>query len=208
MRGKLMPARDGKVLSWVAGLAILAVAWTSKRADAQQTPPPYAAATELIGTTVPDAPNGGIVPVGCSTCGSGGGCGSATLPSEPIYLHADPVRLAQVFSNLLNNSCKYTEPGGRIWLTAERQRSDVVVSVKDNGLGIPADMLPKIFEMFTQVNRSLERSQGGLGIGLTLVKRLVEMHGGSVEARSDGPGKGSEFTVRLPVAMTSASHQP
>src|SRR6266852_8214589 len=106
----------------------------------------------------------------------------------PIYLHADPVRLAQVFSNLLNNSCKYTEPGGRIWLTAERQGSDVVVSVKDNGIGIPPDMLPCIFDMFTQVDRALERSQGGLGIGLTLVKRLVEMHGGSVEVRSAGVG--------------------
>jgi CheY-like chemotaxis protein len=116
--------------------------------------------------------------------------------------------LAQVFSNLLNNAAKYTEQGGHIWLTAERHGGQVMVKVRDTGLGIPADMLPKIFEMFTQVDRSLERTQGGLGIGLTLVKRLVEMHGGSVEARSDGPGKSSEFTVRLPVAMASASHQP
>jgi len=139
---------------------------------------------------------------------------TVTLPPEPIPLDADLTRLAQVFSNLLNNAARYTEQGGHIWLTAElasggRQPPDeVVVKVRDTGLGIPADMLPKIFEMFTQVDRSLERSQGGLGIGLTLVKRLVEMHGGSVEARSDGPGQGSEFTVRLPAAAASAPHQP
>jgi PAS domain S-box-containing protein len=123
------------------------------------------------------------------------------LPEQQIYLHADAVRLTQVFSNLLNNACKYTEPGGKIWLTGERQGSDVAVSVKDSGIGIPADKLSSIFEMFTQVDRSLERSQGGLGIGLTLVKRLVEMHGGTVEAASDGEGKGSEFVVRLPILI-------
>jgi signal transduction histidine kinase/CheY-like chemotaxis protein len=133
---------------------------------------------------------------------------TVTLPPEPIPLDADLTRLAQTFSNLLNNAARYTEQGGHIWLTAERHGGEVMVKVRDTGLGIPADMLPKIFEMFTQVDRSLERSQGGLGIGLTLVKRLVEMHGGSVEARSDGPGKGSEFTVRLPVAVASASQQP
>jgi two-component system, chemotaxis family, CheB/CheR fusion protein len=126
---------------------------------------------------------------------------NVSLPPEPIYLHADPVRLAQVFGNLLNNACKYTEPGGRIWLTAERQGGDVVVNVKDTGLGIPSDKLASIFEMFTQIDRSLERSQGGLGIGLTLVKRLAEMHGGSVEAHSEGQGRGSEFVVRLPLLI-------
>jgi two-component system CheB/CheR fusion protein len=126
---------------------------------------------------------------------------NVSLPPEPVYLHADPVRLAQVFGNLLTNACKYTEPGGRIWLTAERQGSDVVVNVKDTGLGIPSDKLASIFEMFTQIDRSLERSQGGLGIGLTLVKRLVEMHGGSVEAHSEGQGRGSEFVVRLPLLI-------
>ncbi len=126
---------------------------------------------------------------------------NVTLPQQPIYLHADPVRLAQVFSNLLNNACKYTEPGGRIWLTAERQGSDVAVQVRDTGTGIPPDKLGCIFEMFAQVDRSLERSQGGLGIGLTLVKRLVEMHDGSVEATSEGQGRGSEFVVRLPVLI-------
>jgi signal transduction histidine kinase len=131
-----------------------------------------------------------------------------TLPPEPIPLDADLTRLAQVFSNLLNNAATYTEQGGHVWLTAERHGGEVVVKVRDTGLGIPAEMLSKIFEMFMQIDRSLERSHGGLGIGLTLVKRLLEMHGGSVEARSDGPGKGSEFTVRLPVAVVSASHQP
>jgi two-component system, chemotaxis family, CheB/CheR fusion protein len=124
-----------------------------------------------------------------------------SLPTEPVYLHADPVRLAQVFGNLLTNACKYTDPGGRIWLTAERQGSEVVVNVKDTGLGIPPDKLASIFEMFTQVDRSLERSQGGLGIGLTLVKRLVEMHRGSVEAYSEGQGLGSELVVRMPALM-------
>ena len=126
---------------------------------------------------------------------------TVTLPEQPIYLNADPMRLAQVFGNLLNNSCKYSEPEARISITAERQGSDVVVSVKDTGVGIPADMLPRIFEMFTQVDRSLERAQGGLGIGLTLVERLVEAHGGSVDVKSEGPGQGSEFIVRLPVLI-------
>jgi len=124
---------------------------------------------------------------------------TVTLPPAPVYLHADPARLAQVFQNLVNNACKYTEPRGRIALTAERQGGDVVVTVKDTGLGIPADKLASIFDMFTQVDASRERAQGGLGIGLTLVKRLVEMHDGTVEARSEGPGRGSTFVVRLPV---------
>jgi PAS domain S-box-containing protein len=126
---------------------------------------------------------------------------NVTVPPEPIYLDADPVRLIQVFSNILNNACKYTEPCGRIWLSAERQGSDVVVKVKDTGMGIPSDKLGRIFEMFMQVDRTLERSQSGLGIGLTLVKRLVEMHDGSVEVFSDGLGQGSEFVVRLPVLI-------
>jgi CheY-like chemotaxis protein len=125
------------------------------------------------------------------------------MPPEPIYLRADPIRLAQVFGNLLNNSYKYTSPGGKITVTAERHGADAVVTVEDNGVGIPADKLDSIFEMFTQVDQSLERSQGGLGIGLTLVKRLVELHDGSVEARSVGKGHGSEFVVRLPMAIES-----
>jgi signal transduction histidine kinase len=108
--------------------------------------------------------------------------------------------MAQVLSNLLNNAAKYMDQGGRIWVIAERQKGHVLIRVKDTGIGIPTEKLPRIFDMFTQVDRSLERSEGGLGIGLTLVQRLVEMHGGTVEAQSDGPGKGSEFLVRLAVA--------
>lgn len=121
------------------------------------------------------------------------------LPDDPIYLDADPARLAQVFGNLLNNSSRYTKPGGTISIEAERSDGEVVVKVKDTGAGIPQDKLVSIFDMFTQVDRTPERSQGGLGIGLSLVKRLAEMHGGSVEAKSAGEGKGSEFLVRLPV---------
>jgi CheY-like chemotaxis protein/two-component sensor histidine kinase len=122
-----------------------------------------------------------------------------SLPPQPIHLDADAVRLTQVFLNLLTNAAKYTKPGGHIWLTAVKEGSDVVASVRDDGIGISGDMLPRIFEMFTQVDRSLERSQGGLGIGLTLVRRLVEVHDGTVEAHSSGPDRGSEFVVRLPL---------
>ena len=130
-----------------------------------------------------------------------------TVPPDPIYVDGDVTRLAQVFTNLLNNAAKYTEKGGHVSLTVERQGSEAVVSVRDTGVGIPPHMLPKIFDMFTQMDGSLEKSQGGLGIGLSLVKGLVEMHGGSVEARSDGHGTGSEFVVRLPVVLASISKQ-
>jgi len=145
---------------------------------------------------------------------------TVTLPTEPVYLNADLVRLAQVFLNLLNNAAKYTEGKGHIWLTAEvrdqesglrgqesgigdssRPAREVVVRVKDTGVGIPPEKLPHLFEIFFQVDRSLERSQGGLGIGLSLVRRLVELHGGRVEVESDGVGKGSEFIVYLPVLV-------
>jgi PAS domain S-box-containing protein len=138
---------------------------------------------------------------------------TVTLPQEPIHLDADPARLAQVVSNLLSNAANYTEKGGRIRLTAEvasRVASapgvprEVVVSVRDTGIGIAAEHLPRIFEMFSQVQPALERSQGGLGIGLALVRGLVGLHGGKVEARSGGIGMGSEFTVRLPIAETPA----
>jgi CheY-like chemotaxis protein/two-component sensor histidine kinase len=122
-----------------------------------------------------------------------------SVPQEPILLSADAVRLTQVFSNLLTNACKYTDPGGQIWLTVERVGDEVVTKVKDSGIGIPHDKLNEVFEMFTQIDRTLERTQGGLGIGLTLVKRLVEMHDGIVTAHSEGRGKGSEFVVRLPI---------
>ena len=125
------------------------------------------------------------------------------LPDEPIYLNADPARLAQVFGNLLNNSSKYTQPNGSISISARRIGEEAVVTVKDDGAGIPGNKLDSIFDMFTQVDRTAERSQGGLGIGLTLVKRLVEMHGGSIEAKSEGEGKGSEFVVHLPILKTA-----
>jgi CheY-like chemotaxis protein len=122
------------------------------------------------------------------------------LPAEPVYLNADLTRLAQVFSNLLTNSAKYTERGGRIWLSARPEADHVVVTVRDNGIGIPPEALPNIFDMFSQVDRSIERATGGLGIGLALVKGLVEMHGGTVAATSAGQDRGSEFTVRLPIS--------
>ncbi|HEX3251065.1 MAG TPA: PAS domain S-box protein [Pyrinomonadaceae bacterium] len=130
------------------------------------------------------------------------------LPKEPVYLNADRARLAQVFGNLLNNSCKYTKPNGRIALNAKRVDDEVLVTVRDNGAGIPPDKLGSIFDMFMQVDRSSERSQGGLGIGLRLVKRLVEMHGGSIEARSEGEGLGSEFIVHLLVVSRPAATLP
>ena len=129
---------------------------------------------------------------------------TVTIPPEPIHLQADLVRLAQVFLNLLNNAAKYTERGGRIELIAERERDGVAVRIKDNGVGIPPDKLPHLFEIFFQVDGGPERSQGGLGIGLSLVRRLVELHGGTVEVGSGGVGKGSEFIVRLPVLETDA----
>jgi signal transduction histidine kinase/DNA-binding response OmpR family regulator len=120
------------------------------------------------------------------------------LPPEPLRVRGDPIRLAQSISNLLNNAAKYTEEGGRIFLSVEHSDDLVTFRVRDNGIGIPRDMLSSIFELFKQVDRSLDRSQGGLGIGLTLVHKLVGMHGGRVEAQSGGPNQGSEFVVHLP----------
>jgi PAS domain S-box-containing protein len=122
------------------------------------------------------------------------------LPPDPLPLEADPTRIAQVIANLVNNSAKYTPRGGRIQITAEASCGMLIVRVSDSGLGIPADMLPKVFDIFVQVERSLEDSHGGLGIGLALVRKLVELHDGSVEAASLGEGRGSTFTVRLPLA--------
>jgi PAS domain S-box-containing protein len=120
------------------------------------------------------------------------------LPPEPLCLEADPTRLDQILANLLNNAAKYTDHGGHIWLSARQIGDELVLRVKDNGVGIAANMLTLIFEPFVQSDRVLHHSEGGLGIGLTLVRSLVEMHGGSVTAQSDGQGKGSEFIVRLP----------
>lgn len=133
---------------------------------------------------------------------------SVTLPPESVLLDADPTRLAQSFGNLLNNACKYSEPGGHIGLTATCEGNEVVVSVKDTGIGIAADRLNNIFELFNQVDQSHERSQGGLGIGLTLVRQLVGLHGGSVRAFSAGPGQGSEFVVRLPIIIERSAAAP
>ena len=132
---------------------------------------------------------------------------TVTLPDEPVYVDADKTRLAQALCNLLTNAAKYSERGGHIRLTAGWQDGEAVLSVKDTGVGIPPHMLPRVFEMFTQVDRSLEKAKGGLGIGLAIVKRLVEMHGGTVEARSEGQGLGSEFLIRLPVVLSLVQEQ-
>ncbi|HEY2037009.1 MAG TPA: ATP-binding protein, partial [Steroidobacteraceae bacterium] len=123
------------------------------------------------------------------------------LPEEPIRLVSDPVRLAQVLANLLINAAKYTDSGGRIELEATRDGGVLVVAVRDNGIGISAEMMPRVFTLFAQASPALERSEGGLGIGLALVRGLVELHGGSVSAHSAGIGKGSEFVVRLPIGQ-------
>lgn len=148
---------------------------------------------------------------------------TVTLPSDPVFVNADPTRLAQILGNLLNNACKFTEPGGRIWLTVERvdeSRPDdaagapaplvpqIVIRVRDTGVGIAPDRLNGIFDMFMQVDTSLERSLAGLGIGLTLVRTLAEMHDGTAEATSPGIGHGSEFVVRLPIVVEADTQSP
>jgi len=132
---------------------------------------------------------------------------TVTLPKEALIVEADMTRLAQVFMNLLNNAAKYSDRGGQIQLHVERQGSDAVVTVRDTGIGIATEQLSRIFEMFTQIDASLEKSQGGLGIGLTLARRLVDLHGGSIHAHSDGLGKGSEFSVRLPLVNEGSAVQ-
>jgi CheY-like chemotaxis protein len=145
---------------------------------------------------------------------------TVTSPQEPVYLNADPTRLAQIVGNLLNNASKFSDRGGRIWLTVERTEASgagviehassglppsVLIRVRDTGLGITADQHSRIFEMFTQVDTTLERSVTGLGIGLTLVKTLTEMHGGTVDISSAGIGQGSEFIVRLPILVETVA---
>jgi signal transduction histidine kinase len=131
-----------------------------------------------------------------------------TLPPGPVSVNADPGRLEQVLKNLLNNAAKYTEPGGRIWLTAEARGSDVVLRIRDTGIGIYRKMLPQVFESFWQVELALDHSQGGLGIGPALDRKVVEIHGGSVSASTPGAGRGREFVVRLPLASTSRGQDP
>lgn len=132
------------------------------------------------------------------------------LPQEAVELDADPVRLAQIFSNLLNNAARYTEPGGQIRVTAQMQDDQVAISVRDNGAGISPDALPHVFEIFSQVTPALAQSQGGLGLGLSLARGLVELHGGRIEARSAGVGQGCEIRIHLPIAprTTAAPSQP
>jgi PAS domain S-box-containing protein len=132
---------------------------------------------------------------------AGGHALEVSLPQEPLEVDADPVRLAQVFGNLLTNAAKYTERGGRITLAARQEGTDVVVSVRDTGIGIAPEMLPRIFEMFSQAAPAMQRAQGGLGIGLSLARGIVDLHGGRIEAKSEGQQRGSEFTVRLPLPV-------
>jgi CheY-like chemotaxis protein len=131
-----------------------------------------------------------------------------SLPARPVWLFGDFVRLAQVVSNLVNNSAKYTPEGGRIEVAAEARDGEAQIVVRDDGEGIDAQLLPRVFELFVQGERSLDRSQGGLGLGLTLVKRLVELHDGRVKALSDGAGRGAEFRVTLPCISVVQKQQP
>jgi PAS domain S-box-containing protein len=131
-----------------------------------------------------------------------------SIPPQPLTLNADSVRLSQIIANLLNNSAKYTDPGGQIWLAAQPENDEVVISIRDTGIGIPRDKLNHVFDMFAQIQPAGRRTTGGLGIGLTLVKRLTEMHGGRVEVSSNGPGQGSEFTIRLPLEKSLPEPPP
>src|SRR5204863_141221 len=136
--------------------------------------------------------------------------------ASPIFLFADPVRLEQILGNLINNAVKFTPQGGHIWVTATEggdggdggDGNGVSVSIRDDGDGIAADAIGRVFDLFMQGNTSLDRAQGGLGIGLTLVRGLVELHGGTIDAKSDGAGRGSEFIVRLPVQDGPAHAEP
>jgi CheY-like chemotaxis protein len=130
------------------------------------------------------------------------------VPAAPIWVNADPVRLSQVFNNLLNNACKFTDPHGVITTVVEQQGNEAVVTVQDTGIGIAPEKLASVFEMFEQVDKSLERTRSGLGIGLTLVKRLVELHGGHIAASSEGLGRGSTFVVRLPALPAAQPDSP
>jgi CheY-like chemotaxis protein len=131
-----------------------------------------------------------------------------SLPSEPLTLEVDATRISQVLSNLLNNAAKYMDPGGQIYLTARRESDEIVISVKDTGIGIPAEMLPRVFDMFLQVTPPAGRARSGLGIGMALARNLVELHGGSLVGHSRGLGHGSEFVLRLPMAKAPSDTAP
>jgi signal transduction histidine kinase/ActR/RegA family two-component response regulator len=133
---------------------------------------------------------------------------TVVTPAEPVRLHADPTRLAQAIANLLHNAAKYTDRGGRIRVETIGLGTEAIITVRDNGIGIRPALLPQIFQMFTQADRPADRVQGGLGVGLTLTRRLIEMHDGTIEAHSDGPGTGSLFTVRLPTASELPDQPP
>jgi two-component system CheB/CheR fusion protein len=133
---------------------------------------------------------------------------NVVLPPQPVYLNIDAVRMAQVVANLLNNAAKYSERRSRVDLSAEKMEAELLIRVRDNGVGIKAEMLPHVFDLFTQSERNLAQSEGGLGIGLALVRRLVELHGGKVSASSAGPGQGSEFVIRLPWSDDAESTRP
>jgi PAS domain S-box-containing protein len=131
-----------------------------------------------------------------------------SYPAAPLFVDGDATRLNQIVTNLLDNAAKYTDPGGHIWLSADREGETAVINVKDTGIGIPSELLPRIFDMFTQAGVSLDRAQGGLGVGLALVERLVRLHGGTVSAHSSGVGKGSQFTIRLPLSQAQKTPAP
>jgi CheY-like chemotaxis protein/anti-sigma regulatory factor (Ser/Thr protein kinase) len=130
---------------------------------------------------------------------------AVSVPQDPVALEADPVRLAQVITNLVNNAAKYTPTHGQIRVVAARQDQEVVLRVRDNGSGMPPELVARVFDLFSQGDRSLAHAAGGLGVGLTVVRTLVELHGGTVSANSEGPGRGSEFVVRLPIGAARAA---
>ena len=130
---------------------------------------------------------------------------AVSVPQDPVTLEADPVRLAQVITNLVNNAAKYTPPHGHVRVVSAREGQHVVLRVRDNGSGMPPELVPRVFDLFSQGDRSLAHAAGGLGIGLTVVRTLVELHGGTVAASSEGPGRGSEFVVRLPIGEARAA---
>jgi signal transduction histidine kinase len=131
---------------------------------------------------------------------------SISTPEEPLVLTGDRARLTQVLANLLNNAAKYTPSGGTVFFSLAQEGEQAVFRVRDTGIGIPANMLDKVFDMFIQIDSGLDRAHGGLGIGLTLVRELVNMHQGSIRVTSDGPGKGSEFVVRIPLRLADTQH--
>jgi signal transduction histidine kinase len=133
---------------------------------------------------------------------------SVSLPEEPVHFQADSTRIIQVVGNLLDNAAKYTPQGGDISVTGYCERGEVVLCVRDNGIGISPEMLPRVFDLFVQSDPFLARSEGGLGVGLTLARTLVELHGGSINAHSEGSGRGSEFVVRLPAVFSAPSAPP